>query len=106
MKHSSFAVPQQPARLRVQVASDLHLEFIRKRFPDERVIKPHSDADLLVLAGDIDSGLGVLKAFGDWPVPILYVIGNHEVYRRVYDEDRVTLRAACAGRSVVLLDHT
>ena len=104
-RKSMSATPQQPARLRVQVASDLHLEFIRRRFPGERVIKPQPDADLLVLAGDIDSGLGVLGAFGDWPVPILYVIGNHESYGRVYDEDRETLRASCAGTSVVLLDQ-
>jgi hypothetical protein len=91
--------------LRIQVASDLHLEFIKRRFPDERVIKPLPDADLLVLAGDIAKGLGVLDAFGDWPVPILYVIGNHESYGRVYDEDRVALRAACAGTKVVLLDQ-
>jgi hypothetical protein len=98
------AISEHPARLRVQVASDLHLEFIRRRFPAERVIKPQPDADLLVLAGDIDSGLGILSAFGDWPVPILYVIGNHESYGRVYDEDRATLRAACTGTNVVLLD--
>jgi predicted phosphodiesterase len=92
------------AHLRVQVASDLHLEFIKRRFPGERVIKPLLDADLLVLAGDIDIGFGALDAFGDWPVPILYVIGNHESYGRVYDEDREALRAACDGTNIVLLD--
>lgn len=104
-RESMAAACEQPARLNVQVASDLHLEFLRRRFPGERVIKPLPEADLLVLAGDIDSGLGVLDTFGDWPVPILYVIGNHECYGRVYDEDRVTLRAACAGTNVVLLDQ-
>ena len=99
------AVQDAPPLLRVQVASDLHLEFIKRRFPGERVIKPLPDADLLVLAGDIAKGLGVLDAFGDWPVPILYVIGNHESYGRVYDEDRVALRAACDGTNVVLLDQ-
>ncbi len=95
-----------PAHLRVQVASDLHLEFIKRRFPGERVIKPLQDADLLVLAGDIDIGLGALDAFGDWPVPILYVIGNHESYGRVYDEDREVLRAACVGTNIVLLSRS
>ena len=96
---------ERPPRLRIQVASDLHLEFIKRRFPGERVIRPLPDADLLVLAGDIDTGLGVFNAFANWPVPILYVIGNHESYGRVYDEDRRTLRAACAGTSIVLLDQ-
>ena len=99
------AVQDDPPRLRVQVASDIHLEFIKRRFPGERVIRPLADADLLVLAGDIAKGLGVLDAFGDWPVPILYVIGNHERYGGVYDEDRVALRAACDGTNVVLLDQ-
>lgn len=94
-----------PPQMRIQVASDLHLEFIKRRFPGERVIKPLPDADLLVLAGDIDTGLGVFDAFADWPVPILYVIGNHESYGRVYDEDRKALRAACAGTNIVLLDQ-
>ncbi len=98
-------VDHELRRLRVQVASDLHLEFIKRRFPSERVIKPLPDADLLVLAGDIDIGLGALDAFGDWPVPILYLMGNHESYGRVYDEDRQALRAACAGTNVVLLDQ-
>lgn len=98
-------VVKKPPRLRIQVASDLHLEFIKRRFPGEGVIRPLPDADLLVLAGDIDIGPGVFDTFGDWPVPILYVIGNHESYGRVYDEDRKALRAACASTNVVLLDQ-
>ena len=102
---TEMTVHDRPARLRVQVASDLHLEFIKRRFPGERVVKPLPDADLLVLAGDIDIGLGVFDAFGDWPVPILYLMGNHESYGRVYDDDRKTVRAACAGTNIVLLDQ-
>ena len=92
-------------RLRVQVASDLHLEFVQRRFPGHSTIEPHPDADLLVLAGDIHNGASVLSAFGDWPVPILYVIGNHECYGRVYDEERESLRVACADSNIVLLDQ-
>lgn len=92
-------------RLRVQVASDLHLEFVQRRFPGHRTIEPHPDADLLVLAGDIHNGDSALDAFEDWPVPILYVIGNHECYGRVYDEDRESLRVACADSNIVLLDR-
>jgi predicted phosphodiesterase len=91
--------------LRIQVASDLHLEFIKRRFPGERVIRPLPDADLLVLAGDIDVGLGVFEAFSDWPVPVLYLIGNHESYGREYNEDRKILRAASAGTNIVFLDQ-
>ena len=69
------------------------------------MIRPLPDADLLVLAGDIDIGLGVFDAFADWPVPILYLIGNHESYGRVYDQDRAAIRAACTGTNIVLLDQ-
>lgn len=99
--HAEHGLP----RLRIQVASDLHLEFVQRRFPGHRTIKPHPDADLLVLAGDIHNGDGVLGAFDDWPVPILYVIGNHECYGRVYDEDRESLRGACTDSNIVLLDR-
>lgn len=33
--------------MRIQLASDLHLEFLEKRFPSARLIEPASNADLL-----------------------------------------------------------
>ena len=66
------AVKDALPRLRVQVANDLHLEFIKRRFPGERVIKPLPNADLLVLAGDITNGLGILVLSvigGPYPLP-------------------------------------
>lgn len=65
--------------MRIQIASDLHLEHVGKRFPDYRVIEP-ADADILVLAGDIHNGTAGMEAFKDWPVPVIYVHGNHEAY--------------------------
>jgi len=97
--------PQAPTGLQLQVASDLHLEFVRRRFPGARLIRRVDEADLLVLAGDIANGVDVVRAFGDWPVPVLYVMGNHEAYGRVYDEERKRLRAACVGTSIVFLDQ-
>lgn len=103
--HPKDCAEHSRPRLRVQVASDLHLEFLQHRFPDHRTIEPHPDADLLVLAGDIHNGDSILDAFEDWPVPILYVIGNHECYGRIYDEDRESLRVACVDGNIVLLDQ-
>lgn len=66
--------------MKIQLASDLHLEFFEHRFPDFRCIEPAPEAEALVLAGDIHLHTRALKAFADWPVPVLYVGGNHEAY--------------------------
>lgn len=65
--------------MKIQIASDLHLEFLEHRFSDYRVVEP-TDADVLVLAGDIHRHTRAIEAFRDWPIPVLYVGGNHELY--------------------------
>lgn len=68
--------------MRIQLASDLHLEFLRGYFPGERLIAPAHQADVLVLAGDIEKGTAGVELFSDWTTPVLYVLGNHEFYGR------------------------
>ncbi|HYD62834.1 MAG TPA: metallophosphoesterase [Noviherbaspirillum sp.] len=65
--------------MKIQVASDLHLEFLAARFAGYRVVEP-TDADVLVLAGDIHRHTHAIDVFRDWPVPVVYVHGNHELY--------------------------
>lgn len=65
--------------MRIQIASDLHLEHIEWRFPDFRGVEPAA-ADVLVLAGDIASGSRAFDLFAQWPCPVVYVPGNHEYY--------------------------
>jgi predicted phosphodiesterase len=91
--------------VRIQLASDLHLEFLQRTFPRERLIAPAHGADLLVLAGDIANGLQAIELFGDWPVPVVYVSGNHEFYGRSFDQLRVDLRRAARGTSLRFLDN-
>ena len=61
--------------MKIHVLSDLHIEFADFRIPE-------TDADVIVLAGDIGVGLGGLY----WvhaqrrDKPIIYVLGNHEFY--------------------------
>lgn len=93
--------------MKLHILSDLHLEFAKWE-------APATDADVIVLAGDIASHTHGL----DWAVaqpafagkPILYVIGNHEYYgaellglrQQIYLKAE-TLRAA--GHSIFVLDN-
>lgn len=90
--------------MKIQLASDLHLEFLEQRFPGYRVVEP-TDADLLVLAGDIHRATQAIDAFADWPVPVLYVHGNHEAYHEQYGDLLPRLRARAAGSNVHFLEN-
>lgn len=91
--------------MNIQLASDLHLEFIEKKFPGERIIEPAPGADLLVLAGDVHNGIKAVAAFADWPVPVLYLPGNHEFYGQSWEQSRADLRMACAGSNIMFMDN-
>ena len=92
-------------RMKIQLASDLHLEFLGRWTQQVRMIEPAPDADLLVLAGDIHRGTQAVEVFADWPVPVLYLAGNHEFYGHSFEETRADLRRACAGTNVKFLDN-
>jgi len=66
--------------MKIQLASDLHLEFLQHRWPGEGLITPVAGADVLVLAGDIANGMQACQLFDHWPTPVIYVAGNHELY--------------------------
>lgn len=89
----------------IQLASDLHLEFLERNAPQARLVVPAPGADLLVLAGDIHNGVKGIEAFADWPVPVVYLAGNHEFYDHDWESTRQDLRAACAGTQVTFLDN-
>ncbi len=101
--------------MKIQLLSDLHLET----HPDF-VPEPAPDADVLVLAGDVGSyqaGSG-LTALGDsdfglarfsplrgWPVPVLFVPGNHEYDGLDFDEAHARLRETCARLGITWLER-
>jgi hypothetical protein len=85
--------------VRIQLLSDLHLET--EAVEPERA----DDAELLVLAGDIDSGWDGLERFADWPVPVVYVAGNHEFDRRDLVDAYPSLRAHCARFGITMLER-
>ena len=68
--------------MKIQIASDLHLEMRRGRQPAPGEFRAVAERDLLVLAGDIGTHTSA------WPFiqqelnhsPVIYVPGNHEYY--------------------------
>lgn len=91
--------------MRIQLASDLHLELLASAWPQERLVAAAPGADVLVLAGDIDRGLRAIERFARWPVPVLYLAGNHEYYDNQWEALRADLRRAAEGTAVRFLDN-
>ena len=88
--------------MKIQLLSDLHLEVHPAFAPP-----PAPGADVLVLAGDIgsyqkgsrltddDFGLRRFSPLHGWPVPVLFLPGNHEYDMLDFDEAHARLRATC-----------
>ena len=98
--------------MKIQLLSDLHLEVQ----PDVRP-QPAPGAQLLVLAGDIgsyqagsqldggDFGLERFSPRNGWPVPVLYVPGNHEYDGLDFDATHARLRATCERLGITWLER-
>lgn len=104
--------------MNIQLLSDLHLEAN----PDF-VATPAPGADLLVLAGDIGSyqnrrdgsvmaepdwclqRFSPLPQYAAWPVPVVYVPGNHEYDALDVDEAHAGLRATCDRLGIQWLER-
>lgn len=80
-------------QMKIQIASDLHFECWGSDSKNiiEKLSK--SKADVLILAGDIDSRKNIfssLKLFSDLYEHVIYVSGNHEHYGTHIDQLRKT----------------
>ena len=92
--------------------SDLHLEGHPGYVP-----RPAQGAELLVLAGDVgsyqrgsrlgdrDFGLARFSPKEGWPVPVLFVPGNHEYDALDFDETHERLRATCERLGITWLER-
>jgi len=87
--------------MKIRILSDLHNEFLR----EPRAMPRVSDADVVVLGGDIDVGTrGLEWARQTFVSRIIYVPGNHEYYGLDFDETRARLHEAAALHGIDLLD--
>lgn len=86
--------------MKLHILSDLHLEF-------ERLDPPRTDADVIVLAGDIHTGLRGLE----WALeyfynrPVVYVLGNHEYYRNAIPQLLQKMRLRSENTNVRILEN-
>ena len=85
--------------MRLQILSDLHLET--EVFDP----LPAPGAQLLVLAGDVDSRWDGLARFRGWPVPVIFVAGNHEFDGRELDDAWPALRERCRTLGLTMLER-
>ena len=98
--------------MKLHILSDLHNEFLRVGIVDECHpwfgTIPETDADVIVLAGDIDTGVyginWIVEASRRLDKPIVYVLGNHEFYRHEYYSLKKDVRGICQDTNVYLLD--
>lgn len=98
--------------MKIQLLSDLHLEV-----QPDMAFAPAPGADLLVLAGDIgsyqpgsrlsdaDFGLRRFSPLHGWPVPVLYLPGNHEYDMLDFDLAHARLRATCLRLGIQWLER-
>ncbi len=96
----------------IQLMSDLHLEVHPHFAPS-----PSAHADLLVLAGDIgsyqagsritdsDFGLARFSPRHGWPMPVIFVPGNHEYDTLDFDATDARLREVCQRLDIHWLER-
>lgn len=91
--------------MRVQVASDLHHDLAVEGSPMSRPLAlADGEVDVLVLAGDIHNKLAGIELYAHYPVPVVYVCGNHEFYDGEMSELFSEMKRRAAGTSVVVLE--
>jgi predicted phosphodiesterase len=89
--------------VRLQIASDLHHEMASGELAQP--LQPASDAQALVLAGDIASGIEAIDLYANYAVPVIYVHGNQEAFGHAYPALVDRLRERAKGTAVRFLQN-
>ena len=101
--------------MKIQLLSDLHLEvhphFRPRPAPGADVlvlagdIGSYQDGSMLAATGDLDFGLARFAPSQGWPVPVLFVPGNHEYDSLDFDTTHARLRATCERLGITWLER-
>lgn len=84
--------------MKVNILSDLHVGFSAHD-------TPLNDADLAILAGDIAPPRQAAQWAMRLTKPVVYVLGNHELYGSSIEAATGELKRLCAGTQVHVLDN-
>lgn len=84
--------------MKIALLSDLHLSV-------QSMPAPPTDADVVVLAGDLHRPAGAIEWARQYRRPTLFVAGNHEFYGGDLVTTMRELRAHAQGSAVRVLDH-
>lgn len=86
--------------MKLHVVSDLHAGFRPFELPE-------TDADVLVLPGDVDVGVDGIALARSWARgrPVVYVAGNHEFYGQAIPRHLGKMAAAAEGSTVEFLEN-
>lgn len=84
--------------MKLQILSDLHFEY------DTTFQVPETNADVLILAGDISPGLNGMARFARISKPVIYVPGNHEYYGENVHSLPAAMRLLARDSTIRFLD--
>ncbi len=84
--------------MKIALLSDLHLSV-------QAMDAPATDADVVVLAGDLQRPAGAIEWARQYRQPTLFVAGNHEFYGSDLVTTMRELRVHAQGTGVRVLDH-
>lgn len=94
-------------KIKIGILSDLHTEFWTPAQFKElggKVQQQLADADLILLAGDIDVGTRCIQTVRDlFTQPICLIAGNHEFYHREHDQTVTALVDLASGTNINFL---
>ena len=72
--------------------------------PEDLSPQPAPWGEFIGTGGDIDTTWSSLSLFANWPVPVVFVPGNHEFDGRDVDEALLGLRDQCRHLGIRLLE--
>lgn len=84
--------------MKLHILSDLHLNVAALEVP-------HTDADIVILAGDIARPQDAIAWARGFTNPVLYVPGNHEFYGGSLATTVHELKQMCVGSGIQVLDQ-